>query len=98
MKREKRQQLDVEKRAAMMGAGEQISRASPPTPVLPDVGLSKWSQIQPFIPLCRESWRKLVLAGKAPQPIRLSPACTVYRNEDVHRWLADPLNYRQEAA
>ncbi len=65
---------------------------------LPTVGLSKWSQIQPFIPLCRESWRKLVLAGKAPQPIRLSPACTVYRNEDVHRWLSDPLNYRQDAA
>ncbi|WP_233623154.1 helix-turn-helix transcriptional regulator [Burkholderia seminalis] len=62
-------------------------------PALPAVGLSKWSQIQPFIPLCRESWRKLVLAGKAPQPIRLSSACTVYRNEDVHRWLADPLGY-----
>lgn len=62
---------------------------------LPPVGLSKWAQIQPFIPLCRESWRKLVIAGKAPQPIRLSPACTVYRNEDVLRWIADPLNYQQ---
>ncbi|PEH87130.1 transcriptional regulator [Burkholderia gladioli] len=67
-------------------------------PVLPAVGLSKWSQIQPFIPFCRETWRKLVIAGKAPQAIRLSETCTVYRNEDVHRWLADPLNYRQDAA
>ncbi|MDF0500852.1 transcriptional regulator [Burkholderia cenocepacia] len=76
----------ADKKGGVVGAG-------PAQPALPAVGLSKWSQIQPFIPLCRESWRKLVLAGKAPQPIRLSSACTVYRNEDVHRWLADPLGY-----
>nr|WP_241161726.1 transcriptional regulator [Burkholderia gladioli] len=72
--------------------------AGPILPVLPAMGLSKWAQIAPFIPCCRETWRKLVLAGKAPQAIRLSETCTVYRNEDVHRWLADPLNYRQDAA
>ncbi|QJP74172.1 transcriptional regulator [Burkholderia glumae] len=66
-------------------------------PVLPIVGLSKWSQIQPFVPFCRETWRKLVLAGKAPQAIRLSDNCTVYKNEEVHRYLADPVGYRQEA-
>lgn len=77
----------MKKTAAPAGSGK------PTEPILPRVGLSKWAQIEPFIPMCRESWRKLVLAGKAPRPIRLSSACTVYRNEDVHRWIADPLGY-----
>lgn len=61
--------------------------------VLPTIGLSKWSQIAPFIPMCRESWRKLGLAGKAPQPIRMSRTHSCYSNAEVHRWLADPLGY-----
>ncbi|MCM2544869.1 helix-turn-helix transcriptional regulator [Burkholderia glumae] len=72
--------------------------AGPILPVLPAMGLSKWAQIAPFIPCCRETWRKLVLAGKAPQAIRLSDNCTVYKNEEIHRYLADPVGYRQEAA
>jgi len=63
-------------------------------PILPRVGLSKWAQIAPFIPMCRESWRKLVNAGRAPRPIRLTASCSMYRNEDVLAWLADPLGYR----
>ncbi|PRE27335.1 helix-turn-helix transcriptional regulator [Burkholderia gladioli] len=70
--------------------------AGPILPVLPAMGLSKWAQIAPFIPCCRETWRKLVLAGKAPQAIRLSDNCTVYKNEEIHRYLADPVGYRQE--
>ncbi|RQQ54468.1 transcriptional regulator [Burkholderia stagnalis] len=46
--------------------------------------------------MCRESWRKLGLAGKAPQPIRLSSTHSVYSNAEVHRWLADPLGYRAD--
>ncbi|MDN7654699.1 transcriptional regulator [Burkholderia multivorans] len=65
----------------------------PTEPILPRVGLSKWAQIAPFIPMCRESWRKLGLAGKAPQPIRMSRTHSCYSNAEVHRWLADPLSY-----
>lgn len=64
-----------------------------PAPVLLATGLSKWPQIQPFLPIGRETWRKLGLAGKAPRPIKLSETCSVYRNEQVLRWIADPLNY-----
>ncbi|NIF78893.1 AlpA family phage regulatory protein [Paraburkholderia sp. Cy-641] len=68
--------------------------ADAPVPlVLPAIGLSKWPQIAPFLPIGRETWRKLVRAGKAPQAIRLSETCVVYRNEEVHRWLADPAGY-----
>ncbi|SDC25620.1 helix-turn-helix transcriptional regulator [Paraburkholderia lycopersici] len=69
-----------------------IDTAPPPT--LPAIGLSTWAQIDPFLPIGRETWRKLVRAGKAPQPIRLSLTCVAYRNEEVHKYLADPLGYR----
>ncbi|WP_245163640.1 helix-turn-helix transcriptional regulator [Burkholderia latens] len=68
--------------------------STPAEPILPQFGFSKWAQIAPFIPMCRESWRKLGLAGKAPQPIRFSSTHSVYRNAEVHRWIADPLNYQ----
>ncbi|MEN8513060.1 transcriptional regulator [Burkholderia sp. RS02] len=61
--------------------------------MLPTVGLSTWRQIAPYLPIGRETWRKLCIAGKAPKPIRLSEKCTVYSNAEVHRWLADPLGY-----
>jgi len=66
---------------------------SPNAPVLPEVGLLKWRQIAPFLPVGRETWRKLVLAGKAPQPVRFSATCAAYYAAEVHKWLADPLNY-----
>ncbi|MBD1410552.1 transcriptional regulator [Burkholderia contaminans] len=43
--------------------------------------------------MCRESWRKLGIAGKAPQPIRMSRTHSCYSNAEVHRWLSDPLGY-----
>ena len=63
-------------------------------PILPPIGRSKFSQIEPFIGMCRESWRKLGLAGKAPRPIRLTSSCSLYDNAEVHRWIADPADYR----
>lgn len=63
---------------------------------LPEVGHSRLRQIAPFVGVCRETWRKLCLAGQAPQPIQLSPQCTVWRNEQVHQYLAGPLRYKVE--
>lgn len=64
-----------------------------PLDTLPPIGHSRWSQIEPFVGVCRETWRKLGKAGRAPRPIQLSLRCTVYRNEDVHAYLRDPLRY-----
>jgi predicted DNA-binding transcriptional regulator AlpA len=65
----------------------------PAIPVLPSIGFSRWPQIAPFVPMGRETWRKLVRTGKAPQPTYFSKTCAAYRNEDIHKFLADPLNY-----
>lgn len=63
---------------------------------LPLVGRSRWTQIQPFLPVCRETWRTMCREGRAPKPVRLSPRCTVWDNVEVHRWLTDPLGYCAE--
>lgn len=77
----------------MKKTAAQADSGQPTEPILPTIGLSKWAQIAPFIPMCRESWRKLGLAGKAPQPIRMSRTHSCYSNAEVHRWLLDPLGY-----
>jgi prophage regulatory protein len=72
-----------------------------PTPeTLPADGMSRWAQFAPFAPISKERFRQLVNEGRAPQPIRLGIRCTMYSNRELHRWLADPVNYRaeQEAA
>ncbi len=63
---------------------------------LPPVGMSRWEQLRHFIPVSRETWRQLVLAGRAPQAYRLTERCTMYENGAVHRWLASPTDFRAE--
>jgi hypothetical protein len=70
----------------------------PPKVNLPLDGMSRWNQIAPFSPFCREKFRQLVRAGKAPQPVRFSERCTAYPNRELHKFFADPLNYRAEVA
>ena len=64
---------------------------------LPKTGYSRWQQLAPYMPFSRETWRTMVLEGKAPKAHYLSKRCKIYKNEDVHKWLADPTNYRADA-
>lgn len=70
----------------------------PQPAILPQDGMSRFRQFQPFCPISREMWRTMVRDGKAPQPIRLSLTCVMYRNSDLHEFLKDPVNYRAEVA
>lgn len=67
---------------------------SPALVTLPLVGFSRWQLLRHFVPVCRESWRKLCKEGRAPQPIRLSQRCTAWSNEQMHVYLRDPVGYR----
>ena len=60
--------------------------------------MSRWNQIAPFSPFSREKFRQLVIAGKAPQPIKFSERCTAYANRELHKFFADPLNYQAPSA
>jgi len=71
-----------------------VTEVSHPHFSLPQVGKSRWKQIQPLLGISREKWRQLCLDGKAPKPTRLGERCTVWDNSEVHRWIADPLNYQ----
>jgi len=64
---------------------------------LPPEGCSRWANIKPYSPVCKETFRRLSMEGKAPQPIRMGIRCTFYKNSELLRWLTDPLNYRAEA-
>ena len=63
---------------------------------LPPEGCSRWSNIKPYSPVCKETYRRLSLEGKAPQPIRMGIRCTFYKNSEILRWLKDPLSYRAD--
>lgn len=64
------------------------------TKILPSDGMSRWRVLSPFIPFSRETFRKLVLAGKAPAPTRMGTRCTYWRNEDILEFLQDIPGYR----
>lgn len=64
---------------------------------LPISGYSRWSQLAPYMPFSRETWRLMVKAGTAPRAHALTKRCKVYKNADVHQWFADPKNYKVEA-
>lgn len=61
---------------------------------LPLIGKSHWSKIKYFSPVSREKFRQLYLEGRAPAPERMGSRCTYHDNAELHKWLADPLNYR----
>jgi predicted DNA-binding transcriptional regulator AlpA len=63
---------------------------------LPTIGMSRFSQFKKFLPLSREKFRQLSKAGKAPKGIRMGSRMTMYSNEELHRFLANPLDYDWE--
>jgi len=64
--------------------------------ILPLIGMSRFSQFKRYLPLSREKFRQLSKAGKAPQGIRMGARLTMYSNEEIHRFLNNPLNYQKE--
>jgi prophage regulatory protein len=63
---------------------------------LPKIGMSRFSQFKKYLPLSREKFRQLSRAGKAPKGIRMGSRLTMYSNEELHRFLANPLGYEVE--
>ena len=94
------------KQTAVQPSGQQPSShavtANSATPQInlniPNDGMSRFKQIQAYLPVSRETWRKMVKAKKAPQPIVFSARCVMFKNSEVKRFLSDPLNYRAEVA
>lgn len=57
-------------------------------------GLYRWKEFADRIPFSRETWRKRVLGGAAPAPIRIGGSCTAWKGAAILAWLKDPNGYR----
>ncbi len=70
-----------------------------PTPeALPADGFTRWSGLKAFVPFSRETVRKREQEGRFPQRQHLgSERCAAWPNRELHKWFADPQNYRAEA-
>ncbi|MFU1906021.1 helix-turn-helix transcriptional regulator [Bordetella avium] len=69
-------------------------RARPRPTTLQPEALYSWKDIEPFVSVGRETWRRKVNAGEAPQAIVMSPRCTRYSGREVLAWLESPTTYR----
>lgn len=72
----------------------EISKSTETIPTLPPAGYSRFNQIKLFFPVTREKWRTMVRQKRAPQPVVLSSKHVIYKNSEVIKFLADPVNYQ----
>ena len=56
---------------------------------LPETGFLRQSQVLSFIPISRSTLWRRVTTGTFPAPLKLSPRVTVWRVEDVRRWIQE---------
>ena len=64
--------------------------------VLPRQGMSRASQILPFLPFGSTTLWKWSKEGLFPSPIRISPTITAWRNADVLDWLEAQGNHNTD--
>lgn len=80
------------------GRATPVKPASVPLPIpqsLPLDGFSRWRDLRQFIPLSHEAVRQRELVGRFPKRVQLGSARSVgWANREIHRWLADPQNYK----
>lgn len=70
------------------GAREaQESPAAPSKPSLPDTGFLRQTQVLRFVPISKSTLWRRVQARTFPEPVKLSERVTVWRAEDIRRWI-----------
>ena len=68
----------------------------PAPETLPYTGKSRWSGIKKYSPVCLGTFSTLSKQGKAPKAERLGARCTFYDNEELHKWLSNPVDYKAD--
>ena len=63
---------------------------------LPKTGWSRFESFAHFLPFSRAKFRRKKKKKRAPVPIRLGSRITFYKNEELHKFFDDPLNYRAD--
>lgn len=62
--------------------------ASRPTPALPETGFLRQPQVLAFVPISKSTLWRRIQARTFPEPLKLSQRVTVWRAEDIRRWIA----------
>jgi predicted DNA-binding transcriptional regulator AlpA len=69
-----------------------VQGAAPPIPsprlCLPETGFLRQTQVLQFVPISKSTLWRRIEAKTFPQPVKLSPRVTVWRAEDIRRWIA----------
>lgn len=58
------------------------------TSAQPANALLRLPQVLALIPVCKTSWYAGIRQGKYPQPVKLSPRVTCWREEDIRALIA----------
>ena len=62
--------------------------APAPNLKMPDTGFLRQPQVLAFVPISKSTLWRRVQARTFPQPVKLSERVTVWRAEDIRRWIA----------
>jgi predicted DNA-binding transcriptional regulator AlpA len=78
--------------AAAAGTAPETSRSSiqptgAPAPQLPATGFLRQWQVLTFVPISKSTLWRRVQVGSFPEPVKLSTRITVWRAEDLRRWI-----------
>ena len=58
-----------------------------PSPVLPETGFLRQPPVLAFVPISKSTLWRRIQARSFPQPMKLSARVTVWRAEDIRRWI-----------
>jgi len=78
--------------AAAASAAPETSRsiirpATASAPLLPQTGFLRQWQVLAFVPISKSTLWRRVQVGSFPEPVKLSTRITVWRAEDLRRWI-----------
>lgn len=73
--------------AALEPSRSTIQRTAAPAPQLPQTGFLRQWQVLAFVPISKSTLWRRVQVGSFPEPVKLSTRITVWRAEDLRRWI-----------
>jgi prophage regulatory protein len=82
----------VRSRVAAMAATPIVPPVMPAAPIptlaLPETGFLRQPQVLAFVPISKSTLWRRIQARTFPAPVKLSERVTVWRAEDIRRWIA----------
>ena len=64
-----------------------VATTSRPAPTLPETGFLRQQQVLAFVPISKSTLWRRIQEKTFPKPLKLSPRVTVWRAEDIRKWI-----------